>query len=265
MKDIRYSMVLLLVFLSGISLSAKKQSAEADSVRILFIGNSYTFYNKMPHMVDSIARSQKRKVSVTSVVKGGQQLSGHLKNAKLLSLLKKGGWNYVVIQERSTNPAMPTGWVAENVYPYAHTLDSLIKAGSPNAEVIFYMTWGHKYGYKKKMAEYPAINSYEGMQMRLAGSYLEMAYDNEARCAPVGLAWWKIRRERPGIILYNQDCSHPSVVGSYLAANVIYTTIFPAPYQTSYTAGLPAGEAEYIQQEAQNMVLGNERLLNIKE
>ena len=35
------------------------------------------------------------------------------------------------------------------------------------------------------------------MQERLITSYLEMAYDNDAWCAPVGMAWRRVRAERP--------------------------------------------------------------------
>jgi hypothetical protein len=49
-----------------------------------------------------------------------------------------------------------------------------------------------------------------------------------------------------------------------LAANVIYTTLFPAQYQTSYTAGFTAEQAEYIQQVAQESVLENKKVINIE-
>ena len=91
-----------------------------------------------------------------------------------------------------------------------------------------------------------------------------MAYDNGAWCAPVGMAWRTVRRERPDCILYRPDCYHPEVPGSYLAANVIFTTIFQRPYQTAFTADLPAAEAEYLQQTAQRSVLDNLVLLNIR-
>ena len=64
-------------------------------------------------------------------------------------------------------------------------------------------------------------------------------------------------------MLYNADCFHPSPLGSYLAANVIFATIWQRPFQTAVTAGLPAGQAETIQQVAQRTVLDNLRLLNI--
>lgn len=75
------------------------------------------------------------------------------------------------------------------------------------------MTWGHKYGNRKPVAEYPLSNGYEGMQERLKTSYLEMAYDNGAWCAPVGMAWRAVRSERPDCILYRPDCYHPAGSG----------------------------------------------------
>ena len=95
-------------------------------------------------------------------------------------------------------------------------------------------------------------------------SYLEMAYDNDAWCAPVGMAWQRVRRERPECELYRSDNYHPAVPGSYLAANVIFTTLFRKPYRTEFTADLPTSLAEYLQQIAQQTVLDNFVLLNIR-
>lgn len=266
-KATRFLLIFALTLLFSVPSfgATRKSSDNGDSIRILFVGNSFTYYNDMPKMVDSIARSCKKKVSVTAVTKGGERFSGHLKNKNLIEMLRDGGWNYVVLQDQSSAPAMPTKDVIEKVYPPARTLDSLVMAGSPNAKVIFYMTWGHKYGTRNPIDGYPLIDSYEGMQERLKTSYLEMAYDNDARCAPVGMAWQRVRRERPDLVLYQPDCYHPSRAGSYLIANVIFATIFPHHYQTGFDAGLPSAEAEYLQQVAQQTVLQNLRLLNIEK
>ena len=234
-----------------------------DSLRVLWIGNSFTFVNDLPKMVQHIASSKQMKLSCTRALKGGEQLSGHLKNQTLLDYLSKGGWDYVVIQEQSANPAQPTRLVAEKVYPYAKELTKLIREGSPKAHIIFYMTWGHKYGNVENVKDYPLGDSYEGMQERLKTSYLEMTYDNDAWCAPVGMAWKRVRTERPNCVLYSHDLTHPSVTGSYLAANVIFTTIYQRQYQTDFLSNLSVEDAEYIQQVAQKTVLENLRLLNI--
>lgn len=259
-------LTLILSVCTLLGASAAKKAAPQDSIRVLFIGNSYTYYNNMPAMVDSIAKSQKKALAISRIVKGGEKIAGHLKNKKLHETLKKGGWDFVVVQEQSSMPSYPTHEVARTTYKAAHTLDSLILAGSPKAKVIFYMTWGHKYGSQKPYDGYYPLNStYEGMQERLITSYLEMAYDNDALCAPVGMAWREIRREHPELQLYKPDCSHPSELGSYLVANVIYTTMFPKPYQTGFAPGIDSATAEIIQQTAQQTVLQNKAILNIKE
>ena len=253
-----FCLLLILLPLGGMAQTPQ------DSLRVLWVGNSFSYCNDLPGMVQKIASTQKMKISCTRFLKGGERFSGHLKNKKLLQAIADGGWDYVVLQEQSTAPAMPTGQVAREVYPAARTLDSLVHATSPDARVIFYMTWGHKYGNRKPVAEYPLSNGYEGMQERLKTSYLEMAYDNGAWCAPVGMAWRAVRSERPDCILYRPDCYHPAVPGSYLAANVIFTTILQRPYQTAFTAELPAEQAEYLQRTAQRTVLDNLVLLNIR-
>lgn len=153
------------------------QARDTDSLRVLWVGNSYTYYNDMPSTVRQIAATQKVKLSCTRFLKGGERLSGHLKNQKLLDAIAAGGWDYVILQEQSSAPAMPTRQVAREVYPAARTLDSLVHVASPDARVIFYMTWGHKNGNRFPIPEYPPANSYGTMQERLITSYLEMAYD----------------------------------------------------------------------------------------
>ena len=238
---------------------------EGDSVRVLWIGNSYTFFNDLPAMVQNIAKTNGVKMAYTEVLKGGERLKGHLENPRLGELLKKGGWDYVVVQENSSLPAYDTDYVSREVYPYAHTIDSLAHAGTPDVKVVFYMTWGHKYGNIRPREGYPLCDTFEGMQERLKTSYLEMTYQNNAICAPVGMAWAEVREERPDIILYNQDTFHPAVAGTYLNAVTIYATMFPRHFQTDFNAGLAPAEAEFLQQVGQNTVLDNLRLLNIKK
>lgn len=129
--------------------------------------------------------------------------------------------------------------------------------------MIFYMTWGHKYGNRKPVAEYPLSNGYEGMQERLKTSYLEMPTTTaHVRSGGHGVA--RGAQRASDCILYRPDCYHPAVPGSYLAANVIFTTILQRPYQTAFTAELPAEQAEYLQRTAQRTVLDNLVLLNIR-
>lgn len=256
---------ILLLFVS--LLMAISSHANGDSIRVLFIGNSYTYYHDLPKKVQelgsSIAQDHKMLIAYKAITPGGCTLKRHFESKEVHDAIKKGVWDYVVLQEQSTAPSMPTELVAKTTYRDAHSLDSLIKKYNPRARVIFYMTWGHKNGSQGAHDGYPLVSTYEGMQQRLITSYLEMAYQNDAWCAPVGMAWLKVRRERPYLRLYWPDGSHPSIVGTYLAANVIFSVILQKPYQSTFDSGLDSSVAEYIQQTAQQTVLENLELLNI--
>ncbi|NDV57187.1 SGNH/GDSL hydrolase family protein [Bacteroides sp. 519] len=218
---------------------------QTDSIKVLFIGNSYTNYNRLPWLVQNIAHSDGIPLSVTMVEHGGWTLEKHASCEETLNAIKKGGWDFVVLQEQSQAPAREEEWVSKNVYPYAQKLDSLRKIYCPNGKTVFYMTWGH---YNE---------SYPIMQQKLANTYLGMAKRFRACCAPVGLAWRQYFCENHSGELHDSDKSHPNLRGSYLAASVFYTTFFGKPFQSSYTAGLPANEAQYLQKLAQKIVLEN--------
>lgn len=259
MRTVKTLLLTVLMALTAGNMTA----ADGDSLRVLWVGNSYTFFSDLPAIVRDIAASQGMKLSMTRVLKGGEYLKGHWANPKLKEHLKAGHWDYIILQEQSTAPAQETERVAREVYPYAHKIDSMAHVYSPQAHTIFYMTWGHKYG-AVYASDYPLDDTYEMMQERLITSYLEMTHRNNAWCAPVGWAWRTIRQQHPDYQLYTADCLHPSLLGSYLAANVIFTTIFQKPYQTDVTRDLPAQQAEIIQQTAQQTVLQNLPMLNIR-
>ena len=101
-----FRLLLILLPLGGMAQTPQ------DSLRVLWVGNSYTYYNDMPSTVRQIAATQKVKLSCTRFLKGGERLSGHLKNQKLLDAIAAGGWDYVILQEQSSAPAMPMNWAS---------------------------------------------------------------------------------------------------------------------------------------------------------
>lgn len=242
------------------------RAEKSDSTQILFVGNSFTFFNDMPRMLSKLAAKTKTgmKLAPSRVLKGGETLKSHCDNEFLKKILADGGFDYVVIQDASYTPSYSTRDVLENVYPYAHKIDSLAKAGSPAVKTIYYMTWGHQDGIIHHQTDYPLDDTYQLMQDRLKTSYLEMAYENGGICAPVGMAWERVLNERPDIVLYRaKDRYHPAKAGSYLAACTILSTILGGPFQSSYYAGLPKEEALYLQKVAGETVANNRALLGI--
>ena len=84
-----------------------------------------------------------------------------------------------------------------------------------------------------------------------------MAHENNSWCAPVGIAWQRVRNERPDIDLYVDDQHHPG------AANVILTTIIQKSYESEFFHTLPEETARYLQNVAQETVLDNLELIGI--
>lgn len=220
-----------------------------DSVRILWIGNSYTFYNDVPQMVEDMAKLNGVPVSTTRVLKGGESFKGHLTNPELHKQLEKGGWDYVVMQEFSSTPAYSTKFVADNILPYAAKIDSLAKKYSPNVETLYYMTWGHKNG-NTRQTDYPLDDTYEQMQDRIITTYTDMAYENHGKIAPVGVAWKNIRKNHPEIELYVEDNFHPSLAGSFLAANTIFAAMADSDFIPIKPEGLTEEVIEILHNQA---------------
>lgn len=257
------------LLLASALVTCTAQNNKNDSIHVLFIGNSFTYYNNLPKMLQSVASAiaptSRMKIAYKACVPGGCTLKKHSQTSEEINIIKQEKWDYVVLQEHSIAPARPSYVVEKETYAYAHYLDSLIMLYHPKAKVIFFMTWGHKNGCLEPIGNYPLIDTYEGMQERLKISYLEMTYANKAWCAPVGMAWKVVRTERPFLSLYMNDGYHPSPLGTYLAANVIFATIYQNHYQSDYLNGIDPETAEYLQQVAQQTVLSNKRLLNIAQ
>jgi hypothetical protein len=193
---------------------------------VLFIGNSYTYYNNMPQLVEQIALSFGDSLIYDSSTPGGANFNAHTNNTQTIAKINQKQWDYVVLQAQSQEPSFSPGQVANNTYPYAEILVDSIYANSSCTEPLFFMTWGRKYGDQQNCAAYPPICTYLGMQQRLRESYLEMAFNDSASCAPVGMAWKKSIAIDSTLNLYSSDNSHPSIYGSYLAACTFYASIF---------------------------------------
>jgi PKD repeat protein len=251
--------LLILTIVTSIKLQAQPK-------KILFIGNSYVYSNNLPLVLYNLALSNGDTIIYDSSAPGGHTFLQHTTNATTLSKINAQNWDYVVLQEQSQKPSFPPSQVQAETYPYAAQLNDLILANDSCTETVFFMTWGRKYGDASNCAFYPPLCTFEGMQWRLRGSYVEMADDNEALVSPVGEAFKYSRMADSTINLYSPDNSHPSVAGTYLAACTFYATIFEtSPVGLSYTAGLNTTQAAFLQQIAHQTVFDSLSVWNINE
>lgn len=241
-----------------ISIAVSTLSIEAQVKKVLFLGNSYTYYNNLPQQLSAIAQSFGDSVYTNQHTPGGNTFSNHASNTTSINKINQDQWDFVVLQEQSQIPALPQSITGnDHSPPHAITLNNLIKNNYSCTETVFFMTWGRKNGDASFCGQHPPVCTYAGMQQELRNSYLSMAITNSATVAPVGVAWKMMRDSFPSIDLYAGDGSHPSIYGSYLAACVFYTTLFQkTSVGTPYIpVGITAGEALNIQTIASKTVL----------
>lgn len=232
---------------------------------VLFIGNSYIFYNDLPNMVSQIALSFGDTLNYNASTPGGATFNVHANSPQTYTMMNQSQWDYVVLQAQSQEPSFSPGQVSSQTYPYAEVLVDSIEQIFNCSEPLFFMTWGRKYGDQQNCQFYPPICTYTGMQQRLRESYLEMSFDNNASCAPVGMAWKKSIEIDSTLNLYNSDNSHPNVYGSYLAACTFYSSIFKkSSVGSSYWPTTVDSSIAYsLQQIASTTVLDSLTVWNI--
>ena len=202
------SLTLLLVFIEGNTFAA-----EQNKLRVLFVGNSYTYYHSMPQMFKNLVHCQFPGTEVTAkfIGGGGATLKKHWDVGEALHEIRTAHWDYVILQGQSmfgsANLADPDS--PKQFFEYARKFDREIQQSS--AQTVFFMTWCRQ--------------NAPDQQQYLTRAYLKIADDLQSTVAPVGMVWEKLR-QRPKVNLYMNDGSHPTETGSYVAALTVLTTLF---------------------------------------
>ena len=223
--------------------------------KVLYLGNSYTYVNDLTDIVERLTQSQEKEIQSTEFLSGGARFQTHWNNSSVINTIKQGGFDFMVIQGQSQEVAFPQGQFMDEVYPYAQKLDSLFKAYNPNGKVIFFMTWGYRYGDVTNCPFYPPFCTYSSMSQELYNNYRQMALDFNSAVAPIGAAWRYSINLDSNYVLHSSDNSHPSYDGSYLAACVLYSSIFKENVNSSFNYQLSAETAQRYQQIVNAIVM----------
>lgn len=212
-------------------------------VRVLFIGNSYTYVNNLPVTFAAIAKSLGRSVQTDMIAPGGATLADHLKNPETLALIRNGHWSYVVLQEQSLMPTLTASREA-TTYPAARELVQRIREAG--AQPVLYQTWGREHGWPDGR-----IADFATMQDSLTSGYAQIARELDVRVVPAGEAWRIVRTEHPDIVLYQGDGSHPSVQGTFVAANTFVAALLKeTPRGAAARGSVPPEQVAVLQQAA---------------
>ena len=177
------------------------------TVRILFVGNSLTYFNDMPSMVKALADSLGiAGVQTAQVAKPDYALEDHWNDGQARRVIEKGGWHWVVMQQG------PSAVLANraNLRAWVQTFAPLIR--EKGGEPALFQPW-------PQLVNFADFNA-------SAESYRLAAEDVDGRLLAAGNAWRAAWVVDPNLPFYDPDGLHPSVTGSYAVALTVFGGIF---------------------------------------
>ena len=168
-------------------------------MKILFIGNSHTYFNDMPHLCKQMCEALTGEHTEAAMLAySGRTLRWHRKEYfSIRFALLYGNYDYCVIQQLGHPfPGL------EETEPEVSWLVSLCR--SCGTKPVLYMTWAKK-GESERLPE-------------IASAYRALAEKYNTMLAPVGELFETLRISHPEIELYYRDGAHASGYATYMIA-----------------------------------------------
>lgn len=185
--------------------------------RVLFLGNSHTYYNDMPAIFRLLAEAgQGVPVEVSMQAYPGVTYGWHLSQGSALRYaLLHGGFDYMVMQQAAHSPCpSPEETVRDGA-------ELIRRARAAGVTPVITVPWAER--------------AYPEHQAVMYRTYSKLAAETGAATSPVGQVFERVAAERPDIDLYWVDGEHCSPYGSYVNAACAYAMIYGASPE-----GLPA-------------------------
>lgn len=169
-------------------------------MKLLFIGNSHTYYNALPETVLRLLEATGQRAHVTVLTEGGKGLGHHVLAPHVSMNIRCGGYDTVIVQDRATSfdPVL----FRDGARKLKEMAD---KAGS---RFLLYMPWA---GRDRRDAQLPMTEAYH-------------AFSRETGCplAPAGELFGRLLRTEEPSALYREDGNHATPLGSYAAAVAVF-------------------------------------------
>ena len=193
------SLVLLIIGVIGLThTDSFSQEKKEEAIRVLFVGNSFTYFFNLPQVVSSMAQSQGVSIITRQSTVGGSTLEQHWKEergTRTRRLLDSAKWDYVVLN----NHSLITVNGPDEFMEYSKKFIDLIR--SKGAEPIIMQTWGYK--------------SNPLLIRPIREGYARLGKEADVDVVPCGDLFAEARQWRPDMELF-QDDKHPSSNGTYM-------------------------------------------------
>lgn len=233
---------------------AVTQSSVVQPKTIMYVGNSFFYYNNSMHsqvlaLAQAADKANRTTYRSTSITMSGSGLNWH----NIDAYFSPGGvasysfvgdneirfnkfdkpFDLVIMMDCSQCPIHPQLGPMFHEWAKMHS-DTVRKH---KAEPVLFMSWA----YEDKPE----------MTAQLAEQYVIAGNTNKALVIPAGLAFGKAITKRADIALYVADKRHPSARGTYLAAATTFATLYgKSPVGGPHPATIDAATAKFLQEVA---------------
>ncbi|MGE0590251.1 MAG: SGNH/GDSL hydrolase family protein [Cyclobacteriaceae bacterium] len=187
-----------------IQVDCDSKREDDSTIRILFIGNSLTYTNDLPALVEKEGNAAGKSVVSDALAFPNYALEDHWVDGKMQKKICAGNYDFVVVQQGPSSQS--DGRVS--LLDYGQLIKDICT--SRGTELAFYMVW-------------PAKNYYHTFD-GVISNYTEAASATNSILIPVGAAF-KAYGDQGEYLFYGPDDFHPSPEGSRLAARLIYSTL----------------------------------------
>ena len=220
--------------------------------RVLYIGNSYLYYNDSLHnhvrrMLEEAYDKEIDTGNYKSVTISGSRSWHHNidYSIKYKNLGAEKPFELVIFQGGSGE----TDTASERKI-FSDTVKKVIKTiHQSGAEAALYMI--HAYTEPHENADPKMIENIKKM-------YIDAGNENNALVIPVGIAFENAYKQNPEIQLHKSfDGSHPSLLGTYLAACVVFSSIThetPLNIEYNYFDKIDDKDKKFLQKIAHKTV-----------
>jgi hypothetical protein len=185
-----------------------------EKVKILMIGNSFTFYYNLPMAIEQFSKHKGLNWEVHQSTAGGASFKDHWNSEKGLNSIQKiknNTYTHVVLQEYSSYPLT----TIDTTQKY---LNLMHKISSNKSRKYLYATWSYRNILKNNDLTSPSSKIIEDKLEKIKPS-------SDIHILPVGRAFDLFKSRYPYQTLFTSDNKHPNPIGSYLAACVIFSKI----------------------------------------
>jgi hypothetical protein len=187
--------------------------AATKPARVLFIGNSLTYANNLPAMIDALVTESGGEMTSRTIAFPDFGLEEHWNDGRAMRALREGTWTLVVLQQGPSS--LPESRVV--LRDYTNRFARVAK--DRGAQVALFSVWPpFDFAQGKPRPRAFAFDA-------VTESYRLAAQDVGGTVVPAGEAMRAALGRDPALPLFDADGFHPSPVGSYLAALVFFQRI----------------------------------------